>query len=134
MLVNERRRTAKRTRGIEVGLVCVVLAVVAAIGLAALGRARKLATVEACKGDARGVRLSATSVSLHAGPPGDVGPSTRPNPLVAGDTAGNGATLRSWPRNDRFTLRWDGRAQRVAVYEAKTGRLVGLGVDSCGRL
>ena len=96
------RRRSSREDGftlIELLIVIIILGILAAIVVFAVGSTRKDAVSSSCKTDAKSIDLSAEAVNTKVGKyPAVAGTSTGDN-LTSSSTVGatNGALLRSWP-------------------------------------
>ena len=104
---------------IEVLIVIIVLGILAAIVVFAVGSTRADAVRSACATRVRAIVGSAEAVKVatQAYPTGPIDRTTAANPLVA---PVKGALLKEWPRDDRYFLRYestDGFSYSIDVYE-----------------
>jgi general secretion pathway protein G len=139
---------------IELLIVVIVLAILAAIVVFALGTTRSDSVHSACSTSEKSVELSAEAVNTKTGayPIADFTtgiPADLNNPLVVGaqSTAtppvpfANGAMLKAYPNSGDYSLRYaspDGKSYTVTVYN-KAGAPVaagaaGQGSAACGLL
>src|SRR3954454_23032125 len=85
---------------IELLIVIIILGILAAIVVFAVGNTRKDSVSNSCKTDVKSVELSAEAVNTKVGTyPASADAGTADNPLLAGSTTGttNGALLKIWP-------------------------------------
>src|SRR5438128_2648305 len=85
---------------IELLIVIIILAILAAIVVFAIGTTRKDAVASSCKTDLKSIELSAQAVNTRTGsfPPAAAGTGTTTGGLLMSGTAGaTGAILKAWP-------------------------------------
>ena len=100
---------------IELLIVIIVLGILAAIVVFAVGSTKKDAVASACKTAQKSVQLSAEGVNVHEGsyPVGSLN-SANAAPLLSGGT--NGALLKEWPQDNDFIMQYVGTATSYNVY------------------
>jgi prepilin-type N-terminal cleavage/methylation domain-containing protein len=127
--MNRVRRNQSGFTLIELLLVIIVLGIVAAIVVFAVGSTRADATKSACATRVRSIKESAESVRVKTDtyPAGPVDDTTPSNPLVVPHP---GALLREWPTSSDFVLQYVGTgptSYRVDVYKTDGITLVAGG-------
>src|SRR4051812_7084366 len=109
---------------IELLIVIIVLGILAAIVVFAVGSTRKDSVASSCKTNLKSIELSAEAVNTKVGayPTGvvnsksdsDAGTAGVQNPLLAASiTPDNGALLKVWPSDGDYILQWKGTAVQV---------------------
>jgi general secretion pathway protein G len=123
---------------IELLIVVIVLAILAAIVVFALGTTRSDSVHSACSTSEKSVELSAEAVNTHTGSyPAAAGATTGDNLLV---TANNGALLKTWPGGNDYTFTYvpaaNGTSYTINVYKGATatGNPAGTGQAGCQAL
>jgi general secretion pathway protein G len=98
---------------IELLIVIIVLGILAAIVVFAVGGTRGDAVASRCKTDVKSIELSAEAVYAKMGSyPGVTNSSNDSNAnLLSGGT--NGALLKEWPSDSDYILQWDGDSVEV---------------------
>jgi len=110
----ERIRKAQKDEGftlIELLIVIVILGILAAIVVFAIGSTRKDSVASSCKTDFKSVELSAEAVNTKTGKyptSTSIDETTSSNPLVSGGVSGNGALLKTYPGGDNYRLKYVG--------------------------
>jgi general secretion pathway protein G len=126
---------------IELLIVVIVLAILAAIVVFALGSTRSDSVHSACATSEKSVELSAEALNTKNGayPIADFTaaiPADSANPLVATPT--NGALLKSYPTSNDYSLRYvstDGKTFQVNVFKGTTTTATAdSGAKGCGEL
>src|SRR3954454_15513544 len=95
---------------IELLIVIIILGILAAIVVFAVGNTRKDSVANSCKTDVKSVELSAEAINTKTGSypaTTDAGTLDASNPLVATTTSTNGALLKTYPRRGDYSLTWD---------------------------
>jgi general secretion pathway protein G len=94
---------------IELLIVIIVLGILAAIVVFAVGNTRDDAVESACNTQLRSVELSAEAINTNEGsyPLGNFNINSANNPILAG-TLDNGALLKSWPSDADFVMQYVG--------------------------
>jgi general secretion pathway protein G len=114
---------------IELLIVIIVLGILAAIVVFAIGSTRKDSVAASCKTNYKAVELSLEAVNTKMGampatnetPAFPVGAATSPllagNTLGAGGTSSNGALLKAWPTSSDYFMRYDGTSTSIQIYK-----------------
>jgi prepilin-type N-terminal cleavage/methylation domain-containing protein len=112
---------------IELLIVVIVLAILAAIVVFALGTTRSDSVHSACATSEKSLELSAEAINTKTGayPAGTVTATTANNPLVVGGvTPPNGALLKTYPTSNDYSLQYvgaaDGSSFQVNVLKGTT--------------
>jgi prepilin-type N-terminal cleavage/methylation domain-containing protein len=102
---------------IELLIVIIVLGILAAIVVFAIGNTRSDAVASTCKADVKSLELSAEAVKTKMGsyPGATTSANAASTNLLSGGT--NGALLKSWPSSTEYHLRWNGTAVEVYANE-----------------
>src|SRR4051795_8580622 len=110
---------------IELLIVIIVLGILAAIVVFAVGRTRHDSAVGSCKHDVRSVQTSAEAINIKTGAYPD-----SPDTMMLG-SPGNGNLLKEWPTSDAYGIDWNG--SQVEVYESTdpSAAFTGEGFDGC---
>src|SRR3954452_8463230 len=103
------RRSSHGFTLIELLIVIIVLGILAAIVVFAVGRTRHDSAVGSCKHDVRSVETSAEAVKVKTGEYPD-----SPESLRA--TNGTGSLRKDWPSSEAYASDWNG--SEVEVYES----------------
>jgi general secretion pathway protein G len=127
---------------IELLIVIIILGILAAIVVFAVGTTRHDSVANSCKTNVKAIQLSAESVNTQTGsyPAGPADASTATNPLV---TPQAGALLKSFPTSSDYSLRWvGGTTNDVQVFNKahtdqttfapNTATADGVGAAACG--
>lgn len=107
----QQKRSEEGFTLIELLIVIIVLGILAAIVVFAVGSTRDDAVASACKTDLKSIELSAEAVNVNVGayPDGPYTTNSAGNELVAGEVSpANGALLRAYPTSDDYTLTYTG--------------------------
>jgi prepilin-type N-terminal cleavage/methylation domain-containing protein len=116
---------------IELLIVIIILGILAAIVVFAVGNTRKDSVANSCKTDVKSIELSAESVLTKTGAyPGSTADGTG---LIATSTSTNGALLKVWPASDNYVLSWSGTVVNVAK-PSTTAALGSGGTAACDLL
>jgi general secretion pathway protein G len=112
---------------IELLIVVIVLAILAAIVVFALGTTRSDSVHSACSTSEKSLELSAEAINTKTGayPAGTIISTTANNPLVVGGvTPSNGALLKTYPTSNDYSLQYvgaaDGSSYAVHVFKGTT--------------
>src|SRR5947209_6410442 len=110
---------------IELLIVIIVLGILAAIVVFAVGQTRHDSAVGSCKHDVRSVQTSAEAINIKTG----AYPAS-PDDMLLG-SPGNGNLLKVWPSSDAYGIDWNG--SEVEVYESgdPSAAFTGEGFDGC---
>src|SRR3954467_10805380 len=103
---------------IELLIVIIILGILAAIVVFAVGNTRKDSVANSCKTDVKSVELSAEAVNTKTGVypvTTDATTADGANPLVAFTGSTNGALLKTYPRRGDYSLTWDQTTAKVII-------------------
>src|SRR5438093_7039623 len=106
MLGQLRKREQRGFTLIELLIIIIILGILAAIVVSAIGGTRHDSITARCRTDVRAVDTSAEAIHVKT--------SAYPTDPSDFFTAGNGNMLKDWPNADEYGLDWDG--SQVEVY------------------
>ena len=112
---------------IELLIVIIVLGILAAIVVFAVGSTKKDAAASACKTDVKSVELSAEAYNTHEGsyPVGTFNASNATSAnLLSGASPANGALLKTFPKSTDYALQYVGTASSYTVQVWNKGDFV----------